>query len=206
MRAGIFCDHATLGATVNTQISEDGDVARLVVNAGAGRLGRVPPRARPRGTNCSNFAGREIRSVNQFKSALGIYPKEWRLPLTYKRRQREEGNARPADELHAAGDPQGPAARAPRRRPSRRHSARGPRSSRSGRASPTTTSTSSNATACWPTPKKLADYSIADRRLGLDRHLRPRGPRRRLPRSRWSRSLTRPTRRRPTRWSPFSSA
>src|SRR5947208_3475420 len=33
MRAGIFCDHATLGATVNTQLSEEGDVSRLVVNS-----------------------------------------------------------------------------------------------------------------------------------------------------------------------------
>lgn len=84
MKAGIFCDHATLGATVNTQISEDGDIARLVVNqvleeSDAARRGLSE------GDELVNFAGREIRSVNQFKSALGIYPKEWRLPLTYKR-------------------------------------------------------------------------------------------------------------------------
>jgi len=85
MRAGIFCDHATLGATVNTQISEEGDIARLVVNqvledSDAGRNTRVQE-----GDELLNFAGREIRSVNQFKSALGIYPKEWRLPVTVKR-------------------------------------------------------------------------------------------------------------------------
>ena len=84
MRAGIFCDHATLGATVNTQISEEGDIARLVVNqvlddSDTSRRGLAE------GDELLNFAGREVRGVNQFKSALGIYPKEWRLPLTYKR-------------------------------------------------------------------------------------------------------------------------
>jgi len=84
MRAGIFCDHATLGATVNTQISEEGDIARLVVNqvleeSDAFRRGLAE------GDELLNFAGREVRGVNQFKSALGIYPKEWRLPVTYKR-------------------------------------------------------------------------------------------------------------------------
>ena len=45
MRAGIFCDHATLGATVNTQLSEDGDVSRLVVNQVLEDSDAVPPRA-----------------------------------------------------------------------------------------------------------------------------------------------------------------
>jgi S1-C subfamily serine protease len=84
MRAGIFADHATLGATVNTELNEEGDLARLVVNqvledSDAFRRGLSE------GDELLNFAGREIRSVNQFKSALGIYPKEWRLPVTYKR-------------------------------------------------------------------------------------------------------------------------
>jgi len=84
MRAGIFCDHATLGATVNTQLNEEGDLARLIVNqvleeSDASRRGLAE------GDELLNFAGREIRSQNQFKSALGIYPKEWRLPLAYKR-------------------------------------------------------------------------------------------------------------------------
>ena len=32
-----------------------------------------------------SFAGRSIRSVNQFKNILGIYPKGWKLPLVYRR-------------------------------------------------------------------------------------------------------------------------
>jgi len=83
MRAGIFCDHATLGATVNTQLSEDGDLSRLVVNAVLEESDAFR-RGLAEGDEVLNFAGREIRTVNQFKSALGIFPKEWRLPLTYK--------------------------------------------------------------------------------------------------------------------------
>lgn len=84
MRAGIFCDHATLGATVNTQISEEGDIARLVVNQVLEDSDAFR-RSIAEGDEVLNFNGREVRSVNQFKSALGIYPKEWRLPVVYKR-------------------------------------------------------------------------------------------------------------------------
>jgi serine protease Do len=84
MRAGIFCDHATLGATVNTQLSEDGDLSRLVVNAVLEESDAFR-RGISEGDELLNFAGREVRTVNQFKSALGIYPKEWRVPVTYKR-------------------------------------------------------------------------------------------------------------------------
>ena len=31
------------------------------------------------------FAGRSVDSVNQYKNVLGVYPKGWRLPLTYRR-------------------------------------------------------------------------------------------------------------------------
>ena len=31
------------------------------------------------------FAGRDIRSANSFKNILGIFPKGWRVPLTYRR-------------------------------------------------------------------------------------------------------------------------
>jgi hypothetical protein len=37
------------------------------------------------GDEIVSFAGRPIGSVNQFKNILGIYPKGWKLPLTYRR-------------------------------------------------------------------------------------------------------------------------
>jgi hypothetical protein len=37
------------------------------------------------GDEIVSFAGRPIRSVNQFKNILGIYPKGWSVPLVYRR-------------------------------------------------------------------------------------------------------------------------
>jgi S1-C subfamily serine protease len=114
MRAGIFCDHATLGATVNTQLSEDGDLSRLVVNSileesDAARRGLAE------GDELLNFAGREVRTINQFKSALGIYPKEWRLPVAFKHeKERKETLVRlmsyspPPPKKGPAGQPEPP--------------------------------------------------------------------------------------------------
>jgi hypothetical protein len=37
-----------------------------------------------------SFAGRPIRSVNQFKNVLGIYPKGWKLPLVFRHEGRKQ--------------------------------------------------------------------------------------------------------------------
>ena len=79
LRSGRIVDHATLGATVTTD--EDGRVvvANILESSEAYRRGlRLDD-------EIVSFAGRPIRSVNQFKNVLGIYPKGWRLPLTYRR-------------------------------------------------------------------------------------------------------------------------
>ena len=83
LKAGLDCDHASLGATVGTE-NEDGDLAKMVVrevlaDSDADRRGLTP------GDQLVSFAGRPLSSVNQFKNVLGIYPKGWRLPLTYRR-------------------------------------------------------------------------------------------------------------------------
>jgi hypothetical protein len=39
------------------------------------------------GDEIVSFAGRPIRSVNQYKNILGIYPKGWKLPLEFRRDQ-----------------------------------------------------------------------------------------------------------------------
>jgi S1-C subfamily serine protease len=82
--AGIDTDHATLGATVKTAEDEDGQVSRVVVatmldDADAARRGLQPD------DELVEFAGRPVESTNQYKNALGIYPKGWRVPLTYRR-------------------------------------------------------------------------------------------------------------------------
>jgi serine protease Do len=81
--AGIDTDHATLGALVETE-SEDGDLSRMIVRqileeSDAYRRGLQP------GDQIVRFAGRPLTSTNQYKNVLGIYPKDWRVPLTYRR-------------------------------------------------------------------------------------------------------------------------
>ncbi|NQV25803.1 MAG: trypsin-like peptidase domain-containing protein [Rhodopirellula sp.] len=83
LRSGRIVDHATLGATVTSD--EDGRVvvASILESSEAYRRGLR------RDDEIVSFAGRNIRSVNQFKNVLGIYPKGWRLPLTYRREQQK---------------------------------------------------------------------------------------------------------------------
>ena len=53
-------------------------------------------------TNCCEFAGRAMTSTNQYKNILGIFPKEWRVPMTVRRKNDAAGAARPADGAPAA--------------------------------------------------------------------------------------------------------
>jgi serine protease Do len=82
-KAGHDTDHATLGATVQTK-NDDGALSNMTVNqvleeSDAFRRGIKAD------DELISFAGRPITSVNQYKNILGIYPKDWRLPLVYRR-------------------------------------------------------------------------------------------------------------------------
>jgi S1-C subfamily serine protease len=88
LKAGRVVDHATLGATVTTD--SDGGV---VVN-GILESSDVFRRGLRSGDELVSFAGRPIHTVNQFKNILGIYPKDWMLPIVF----RHEGERR---EIHA---------------------------------------------------------------------------------------------------------
>jgi hypothetical protein len=72
-------DHATLGAIVDTD--EDGRVVvtNIVESSDAFRRGLRY------GDELVAFAGRPISTANGFKNILGIFPKGWRLPLSYRR-------------------------------------------------------------------------------------------------------------------------
>lgn len=83
LRSGRIVDHATLGATVTTDADGRVVVASILESSEAYRRGLR------RDDEIVSFAGRSIRSVNQFKNVLGIYPKGWRLPLTYRREQQK---------------------------------------------------------------------------------------------------------------------
>jgi serine protease Do len=87
LHAGLDADHATLGARVETP-SEDADLSQMVVkevleDSDTGRRGLQE------GDELISFAGRPITSVNQYKNILGIFPKEWRLPLVYRKGGKE---------------------------------------------------------------------------------------------------------------------
>ncbi|MCC7084331.1 MAG: trypsin-like peptidase domain-containing protein [Pirellulales bacterium] len=79
LRSGRFLDHATLGAVAST--SDDGRVLvnNILSDSDAYRRGLRYD------DEIVAFAGRQIRSVNALKNALGIFPKGWRVPISYRR-------------------------------------------------------------------------------------------------------------------------
>lgn len=79
LRSGRLVDHATLGATVSTD--EDGKV--LVSNILNGS--DVHRRGLKYADEIVAFAGREIQTTNDFKNVLGTLPKDWRIPLVFRR-------------------------------------------------------------------------------------------------------------------------
>ncbi|MDA1212583.1 MAG: trypsin-like peptidase domain-containing protein, partial [Planctomycetota bacterium] len=79
LRSGRIVDHATLGAVVSSRSDGAVVVSNIMEESEAFRRGLLE------GDEIVSFAGRSIRSVNQFKNILGIYPKGWKLPLVYRR-------------------------------------------------------------------------------------------------------------------------
>ena len=82
-RAGIETDHATLGASIATA-AEDGDLANMVVSSVLEESDAFR-RGVQEGDQLLKFAARPLTSVNQYKNILGIFPRDWRMPLEYRR-------------------------------------------------------------------------------------------------------------------------
>jgi S1-C subfamily serine protease len=112
MYAGIDTDHATLGAAVGSE-NEDSDLTRIVVkqildDSDAYRRGLRD------GDQLINFAGRPMTSTNQYKNILGVFPKEWRVPINFRHdNDRREVLVRlqgllPQEKEPAAGGPMPP--------------------------------------------------------------------------------------------------
>ena len=83
LRAGLSTDHATLGAAVET-LDESGLLDKLVIreildDADAFRRGLR------NSDQLTAFAGRPLTSLNQYRNVLGLYPKGWRVPVTFRR-------------------------------------------------------------------------------------------------------------------------
>jgi S1-C subfamily serine protease len=95
LKAGLDADHASLGATVYGEVDDEpaakdeGNLPRLVVSniledSDAYRRGLQP------GDELVMFAGRPLASVNNFKNVLGLYPRGWRMPLTYRHEEEKK--------------------------------------------------------------------------------------------------------------------
>jgi S1-C subfamily serine protease len=79
LRSGRIVDHATLGAQLSTSDTGDVVVTNILEDCDAYRRGLRPD------DEIVRFAGRSIRSVNAFKNVLGTLPRDWRVPLSYRR-------------------------------------------------------------------------------------------------------------------------
>jgi hypothetical protein len=72
-------DHATLGATLTTDDEGHAVVDDILDDSDAFRRGLRY------GDELVRFGGRDISSANAFKNALGTYPADWRVPITFRR-------------------------------------------------------------------------------------------------------------------------
>ena len=82
LKSGRILDHATLGARLASQDDGRVIVADILEDSDAYRRGLRY------GDEVVNFGGRPIHTVNAFKNVLGIYPKGWQVPLTFRRKGR----------------------------------------------------------------------------------------------------------------------
>ncbi len=117
LRAGIECDHASLGARITTQTDKYGlgqmTVTSILDDADAARRGLDID------DELVSFDGRPITSVNQYFNVLGILPRGWRVPMEYRKKEvRKEVLVRlmgkTAQVLLDPGQPQPPPGPAPK--------------------------------------------------------------------------------------------
>jgi S1-C subfamily serine protease len=87
LRGGLDSDHATLGASVRSESEEDGN-SGMIIDA---IIEDSDPQRRGLDVDDElvSFAGRPMRSVNQFKNVLGLFPKGWRVPMVYRRKNQK---------------------------------------------------------------------------------------------------------------------
>jgi S1-C subfamily serine protease len=79
LKSGRVVDHATLGARVVTD-----DDGRVLVNDVL-ETSDAYRRGLRYDDQIVRFAGRPISTANAFKNALGIFPRDWRVPLSWQR-------------------------------------------------------------------------------------------------------------------------
>jgi serine protease Do len=96
LRSGRIVDHATLGASVATDSEGRVLVTNILESSDAYRRGLRY------GDEITSFGGRAIGTTNAFKNVMGIFPKGWRVPLSFARKgERHEVHVRLAG-VHSA--------------------------------------------------------------------------------------------------------
>ncbi len=80
LRSGRIVDHATLGATVSTDVDGRVIIDNILGSSDAYRRGLRY------NDEIISFGDREIGTTNGFKNVLGIFPRGWRVPLSYRRK------------------------------------------------------------------------------------------------------------------------
>ncbi|MGA2030855.1 MAG: trypsin-like peptidase domain-containing protein [Thermoguttaceae bacterium] len=79
LRSGRIVDHATMGTRVSSDDSGRVVVSEILETSDAYRRGLRYD------DEIVSFGGRTISTANGFKNILGIFPKGWRVPLSYRR-------------------------------------------------------------------------------------------------------------------------
>ncbi|HEY4760995.1 MAG TPA: trypsin-like peptidase domain-containing protein, partial [Thermoguttaceae bacterium] len=79
LKSGRIVDHASLGARITTDELGRVVVAEILDQSDAFRRGLRD------NDEIVSFAGRSITTTNGFKNILGILPKDWRVPLSFRR-------------------------------------------------------------------------------------------------------------------------
>jgi S1-C subfamily serine protease len=81
LKAGMDTDHASLGARVESD-NEEGVLSKVIVKS------MIACDAARRGLDTDDeikaFAGKPVFTVNRFKNVLGLFPRGWRVPLTFR--------------------------------------------------------------------------------------------------------------------------
>lgn len=83
LKSGRLVDHASLGATVSTDVDGRVVVDDILEESDAYRRGLRY------GDEIVRFGGREIGTANALKNVLGTYPQGWRVPIVFRRDGRE---------------------------------------------------------------------------------------------------------------------
>lgn len=79
LKSGRIVDHATVGAQVTSDAEGGAVVGNILETCDAFRRGLRYD------DEIVSFGGRPVSTPNGFKNALGIFPKGWRVPLSYRR-------------------------------------------------------------------------------------------------------------------------